>query len=63
MQVKDRAANVEEIAQAEREWEQTSLFPFMQRRPERRTTFRTMSGTPLERLYTPVARRAARLRR
>jgi methylmalonyl-CoA mutase N-terminal domain/subunit len=42
-----------EIDEAKREWEQMTLLPFMERRPERRETFRTLSGTPLERIYTP----------
>ncbi len=41
------------IDAATRAWEQTTLFPFMERRPERRETFHTISGSPLERLYTP----------
>jgi len=41
------------LADARREWEQLTLLPFMQRRPERRETFRSLSGTALERLYTP----------
>lgn len=43
-----------EVREAQAEWQQTVLFPFMERRPERRTTFRTLSGTPVERVYTPA---------
>ncbi len=39
---------------AQREWEQLTLLPFMERRPERRETFRTISGSELKRLYTPL---------
>ena len=39
---------------AAREWEQLTLLPFMERRPERRETFRTISGSELKRLYTPL---------
>jgi methylmalonyl-CoA mutase cobalamin-binding domain/chain len=46
----ERGAN---LGEAEREWEQMTLLPFIERRPERRETFRTFSGAPLERLYTP----------
>ncbi|MBV8424248.1 MAG: methylmalonyl-CoA mutase, partial [Candidatus Eremiobacteraeota bacterium] len=53
MQLKERAG-ADGVREAQTEWEQTSLFPFMERRPERRTTFRTISGTPVERLYTPA---------
>ena len=41
------------VADAQREWEQLTLLPFVERRPERRETFRTFSGTELKRLYTP----------
>jgi methylmalonyl-CoA mutase cobalamin-binding domain/chain len=41
------------VAGAQREWEQLTLLPFVERRPERRETFRTFSGTELKRLYTP----------
>jgi methylmalonyl-CoA mutase cobalamin-binding domain/chain len=43
----------EALATAARVWEQQTLFPFMERRPERRETFKTCSGAPLKRLYTP----------
>ncbi|MBC5809522.1 MAG: methylmalonyl-CoA mutase [Candidatus Eremiobacteraeota bacterium] len=36
------------------EWEQLTLLPFTARRPERRESFRTLSGTELQRLYTPA---------
>src|ERR1700736_832871 len=35
------------------EWEQLTLLPFTERRPESRETFRTLGGLPLERIYTP----------
>ena len=41
------------VGEAQREWEQLTLLPFVERRPERRETFRTFSGTELKRLYTP----------
>src|ERR1700736_851560 len=41
-------------AAEEREaWEQLTLLPFVERRPEARETFRTQGGLPLERIYTP----------
>jgi methylmalonyl-CoA mutase N-terminal domain/subunit len=43
----------ESIADAKREWEQQTLFPFTERRPERREVFRTLGGLPLERVYAP----------
>ncbi len=41
------------VADAQRDWEQLTLLPFVERRPERRETFRTFSGSELKRLYTP----------
>src|SRR6202790_1683829 len=41
------------IGEAQAEWEQLTLLPFMDRRPERRPSFRTLSGTELHRIYTP----------
>ena len=34
-------------------WEKQTLLPFMERHPERKPTFQTLSGTELKRLYTP----------
>ncbi len=42
------------VESAEREWEQLTLLPFIARRPERRETFRTISGAELKRVYTPL---------
>jgi methylmalonyl-CoA mutase N-terminal domain/subunit len=42
-----------EVIAARQEWEQLTLLPFTERRPESREVFRTMGGTPLERVYTP----------
>jgi methylmalonyl-CoA mutase N-terminal domain/subunit len=36
------------------EWEQLTLLPFTERRPEAREVFRTLGGTVLERVYTPA---------
>ncbi len=41
------------IDEAAERWEELTLRPFMERRPERREVFRTLGGTALERLYTP----------
>jgi methylmalonyl-CoA mutase cobalamin-binding domain/chain len=54
MQLREKATGADEIRAAQREWEQMTLLPFTERRPERRTQFRTLSGTPLERIYTPA---------
>lgn len=49
----DVAAN-ESLVEAKRGWEQLTLLPFAQKRPERREQFRTLGGIALERLYTPA---------
>jgi methylmalonyl-CoA mutase N-terminal domain/subunit len=41
--------------EAEREWEQRTLKPSLQRMPESRDTFTTTSLVPVERLYTPAS--------
>jgi methylmalonyl-CoA mutase N-terminal domain/subunit len=38
----------------EREWEQKTLQPTLERSPERATQFTTISGHPIRRLYTPA---------
>ena len=35
-------------------WEKTMLEPALSRRPERRAAFETLSGLPVERVYTPL---------
>jgi methylmalonyl-CoA mutase N-terminal domain/subunit len=44
----------ESLAGEQERWEQLTLLPFTERRPESRATFRTQGGLPLERLYTPA---------
>src|SRR5438132_11143488 len=39
---------------AELRWEQETLEPALAKSPERETTFTTVSGAPVERLYTPA---------
>ena len=39
--------------EAKARWEQQTLFPFMERRPERREAFHTLGGATLERIYSP----------
>ncbi|HSC71332.1 MAG TPA: methylmalonyl-CoA mutase family protein, partial [Candidatus Methylomirabilis sp.] len=43
----------EAIQQEKAEWEATEVAAFQARRPERQTGFRTLSGHPVDRLYTP----------
>lgn len=37
-----------------RQWEQETLQPILAKHPERKETFATTSGAPVERLYTPL---------
>ena len=41
------------VASAQREWEQLTLLPFLERRPERKANFTTLGGIDFARLYTP----------
>jgi len=45
---------IERIGRKKAEWEETTLKQSLERRPERRETFITTSGAPVERLYTPA---------
>jgi len=47
-------SDLAEIAKAKTEWEETELKRFQQRSPERKKQFSTLSGLPLERIYTPL---------
>ena len=58
MNLQTEPSATEAIAEAKREWEQLTLLPFAEKRPERREQFRTIGGIPLERLYTPDDLRA-----
>ncbi len=48
-----RERDLEEIRATREEWERTVLKKVMERWPERREEFRTMSGIPVKRVYTP----------
>ncbi len=39
---------------AEKRWEEQTLAPALARSPERQTAFTSLSGTPVQRLYTPA---------
>ena len=39
---------------AERRWEEQTLKPALEKSPERQRTFTTLSGVPIQRLYTPA---------
>ncbi len=47
-------AKLAELAEARERWEETTLQRSLARTPERRQTFITTSGEPVERLYTPL---------
>jgi methylmalonyl-CoA mutase, N-terminal domain len=44
----------EQIKAAQQQWEQQSLWPALERAPERAVRFMTTSSAPIERLYTPL---------
>jgi methylmalonyl-CoA mutase N-terminal domain/subunit len=44
----------EQISQRRKEWEATTLQKTLSRFPERREAFKTESGIPVERIYTPA---------
>jgi len=46
--------HLEHLASAQRRWEEERLNPALERFPERRDTFITVSGRPIRRLYTPL---------
>jgi methylmalonyl-CoA mutase N-terminal domain/subunit len=41
-------------SEAERHWEERTLTPALEKSPERRKAFTTLSGVPIQRLYTPA---------
>jgi methylmalonyl-CoA mutase, N-terminal domain len=41
-------------SRAERRWEDATLKPALEKSPERHETFTSLSGVPIERLYTPA---------
>ena len=45
---------IERAAALRREWEAGELARFLARQPEARTEYRTSSGLPVERVYTPA---------
>jgi methylmalonyl-CoA mutase N-terminal domain/subunit len=44
---------IERIAAEQRDWEARELREFLERQPEGRTEYRSLSGLPLKRVYTP----------
>jgi len=54
MNVELEGTAVDEVVAAKERWEQETLLPFQRRRPERRPSFRTLSGTELQRIYDPA---------
>ena len=45
---------MEDLRRAKQEWEERTVKPVLDRFPERRERFETLSGIPLERVYTPA---------
>jgi methylmalonyl-CoA mutase N-terminal domain/subunit len=45
---------LDKLSAAQTRWQQTTLESAAQRLPERRSTFTTLSGVPIDRLYTPL---------
>src|ERR1700730_9441307 len=45
-------SNVRKPSERERNWEKTQLRPALEKSPERSSEFTTISGHPIERLYT-----------
>ncbi|MCS6836013.1 MAG: methylmalonyl-CoA mutase family protein [Anaerolineae bacterium] len=48
------AKKLEKLARSQADWKQNRLEPTLKRLPERKKTFTTLSGVPIERLYTPL---------
>ncbi|MGA2483283.1 MAG: methylmalonyl-CoA mutase family protein [Candidatus Acidiferrales bacterium] len=48
------AAIARHPSKQEKEWEQKTLEPFLEKTPERSSAFTTISGHPIRRLYTPA---------
>ncbi|MCS7282002.1 MAG: methylmalonyl-CoA mutase family protein [Anaerolineae bacterium] len=44
----------DELIRARKRWEEETLRPTLERAPERQERFETLSGIPLDRLYTPA---------
>ncbi|MSQ27790.1 MAG: methylmalonyl-CoA mutase [Dehalococcoidia bacterium] len=51
--VQDDRADLEALRQAKAEWETGEVARFLSRIPERQQEFTTLSGIPVQRLYTP----------
>jgi len=45
---------LDDLEHAKQEWEEQTVKPLLERFPERRERFETLSGIPLERVYTPA---------
>ncbi|MCI0483261.1 MAG: methylmalonyl-CoA mutase family protein, partial [candidate division NC10 bacterium] len=50
----DDRNEIEKIKKAAKAWEAETLGPALKRSPERARDFRTVSGHPIRRLYTPA---------
>ena len=45
---------LDDLRRAQQTWDQTTLDDTLRRMPERRDTFTTISGRPVQRVYTPL---------
>ena len=53
---RDGQNGMQELAALRQEWESEVLEPMLERAPERQEDFKTLSGLPVSRLYTPLER-------
>ncbi len=53
---RDGQNGMQELAALRRQWESEVLEPMLERAPERQEDFKTLSGLPVSRLYTPLER-------
>ncbi len=50
----EKTDSLENISEAQRQWEENTVNPTLKRMPERADEFMTTSSVPIERLYTPL---------
>jgi methylmalonyl-CoA mutase N-terminal domain/subunit len=54
MNPENRNTELDDVARQFADWEQRELAAFLKKAPERQKEFRTMTGFPMKRVYTPV---------
>ena len=50
----EKSSPLEQVGEGKKNWEHETVEPILHRFPERQKTFTTVSGTPVNRLYTPL---------